>query len=156
MATIQTSFSISANKASATTTPGPMSVAISAASTNSLTVDKTTSEVMTLAYSGASDAAVLLVDGSELGGATLTGGTNGGYVYIKNTTASGTDLIYVGVHPPGLEDFDNTNDDATRAHRFMTLKRGEFAFFPFDYTQDISVKPSAASQQLEYWVFDRG
>lgn len=155
MATIQTALTISANKSTATTTPGPMSVAISTAATASLTVDKTTTEVTTLAYSSASDNAVLLIDGSAYG-TTLTGGTNGGYVYMKNVTASGTDLIYVGVHPPGLEDFDNTNDDATRAHRFMTLKRGEWAFFPFDYTQDISVKASAASQKLEYWVFDRG
>ena len=150
MATIQTAFSISANKSTATTTPGPMSVAISASATNSLTVDKTVSEVMTVAYTDATDAAVLLIDGSTYMG-TGAAGTDGGYIYIKNTTASGTNLIMIGLHPPGLEDIDDNGDD----HRFFTLKKGEWAFFPFDYTQDISVKANAASQTLEYWIFDR-
>ena len=57
----------------------------------------------------------------------------------------------IGVHPTGLEDIDDDDDD----HRFMSLKPGEFAWFPFDYTQDISVKANAASQTLEYWIFDR-
>ena len=58
----------------------------------------------------------------------------------------------IGLHPDGLEDIDDNGDD----HRFFTLKKGEGAFFPFDYTQDISVKANAASQTLEYWLFDRG
>ena len=90
MATIQTALTISANKSTATTTPGPMSVAISAAATASLTVDKTVSEVITVPYSSAADTAVLLIDGSAYMG-TGAAGTDGGYVYIKNTTASGTD-----------------------------------------------------------------
>lgn len=152
MATIQTALTISANKSTATTTPGPMSVAISTAATASLTVDKTTSETVTTASSFSSgDAAVLLIDGSNY--TPGTGGTNGGYVYMKNITASGTDLIYIGVEANGnLTDLAPASD----AQRLFTLKRGEWAFFPFDYTMDITIDASAASQKLEYWIFDRG
>ena len=63
MATIQTALSISANKSTATTTPGPLSVALATSATTSLTVDKTVSEVMTVAYTDATDTAVLLING---------------------------------------------------------------------------------------------
>ena len=152
MATIQTALTISANKSTATTTPGPMSVAISTAATASLTVDKTTSETVTTASSFTDgDAAILLIDGSNY--TPGTGGTNGGYVYMKNITASGTDLIYIGVEANGnLTDLAPSAD----AQRLFTLKRGEWAFFPFDYTMDITIDASAASQKFEYWIFDRG
>lgn len=153
MATIQTALTISANKSTATTTPGPMSVAISTAATASLTVDKTTSETVTTASSFSSgDAAVLLIDGSNY--TPGTGGTNGGYVYMKNITASGTDLIYIGVEASGASPTDLA--PSADAQRLFTLKRGEWAFFPFDYTMDITIDASAASQKLEYWIFDRG
>ena len=152
MATIQTALSISANKSTATTTPGPLSVALATSATTSLTVDKTVSEVMTVAYTDATDTAVLLINGRGTYMGTGAAGTDGGYVYIKNTTASGTNLIMICLHPAGLEDIDDNGDD----HRFFTLKKGEWAFFPYDYTQDISVKANAASQTLEYWLFDRG
>ena len=38
----------------------------------------------------------------------------------------------------------------------FTLKVGEFAFFPWDYMQDIHCGASTGSQLLEYWLFDRG
>ena len=152
MATIQTALTISANKSTATTTPGPMSVAISTAATASLTVDKTTSETVTTASSFTDgDAAILLIDGSNY--TPGTGGTNGAYVYMKNITSSRTDLIYIGVEANGnLTDLAPSAD----AQRLFTLKRGEWAFFPFDYTMDITIDASAASQKLEYWIFDRG
>ena len=150
MAVIKPTFTLTSNKSSATTNPGPLSVALSLSANDLLTVDTVVSEVITVAYSSAADTAVLLIDGSAYMG-TGAAGTDGGYVWMKNTTSSGANLIHIGIHPPGLEDIDDNGDD----HRFMTLKPGEFAFFPFDYTQDISIKASAASQTLEYWLFDR-
>ena len=82
---------------------------------------------------------------------------------MKNITSSGSNLIYVGTTLQGASApanmgagttaLDNA-DDAT--FRLMTLKPGEFAFLPWDYMQDIYVGASAASQSLEYWLFDRG
>ena len=47
----------------------------------------------------------------------------------------------------------DASDDSS--FRFMTLKPGEFAFFPWDYLQDFYCGASAASQTLEYWIFDK-
>jgi len=104
-----------------------------------------------------------LVDGSvDANGVDSTdavAGTVGCWIYIKNTTASGSELIYIG---------RTTDADATGAgqtytelstdnadQRLFTLKAGEFAWFPFDYTGDLYCDASAASQSLEFWRFDR-
>ena len=161
MATIQTALSISANKSTATTTPGPLSVALAASATTSLTVDKVSSETVTPANSGAP---TLLLSGDSYGGDSGdTPGTHGGYLYLKNITTSGSDYIMVGTVFQGATDpadmgagttaLDNADDATTR---IMTLKRGEWAFMPWDYMQDIYVGASAANQSLEYWLFDRG
>ena len=149
---ITPTLTITSNKYTASSNPGPMSVAISTAATGSLTVDKTTSETVTTASSFTDgDAAILLIDGSNY--TPGTGGTNGGYVYMKNITASGTDLIYIGVEANGnLTDLAPSAD----AQRLFTLKQGEFCFFPYDYTMDITVDAENASATMEYWLFNRG
>ena len=161
MATIQTALSISANKSTATTTPGPLSVAIAASATNSLTVDEVQSRIITVGTAHAE-----LLKGAEMGDSTDgAGGTanNGGFLYLKNTTASGSNVIYIGVGSDAdvaqnlgdadqMDDFDN---DTANQIRFMTLKRGEWAFIPWDYTTRLTVDADAASQQLEYWLFNR-
>lgn len=146
---IKPTFTLTANKNTNTASPGPLSVALSLNATDTLSVDSVTSEIVTVAYTDATDAAVLLINSTLAG--TGAAGTDGGYIWMKNTTTTGSNLIMIGVHPAGLEDIDDNDDD----HRFMSLKPGEFAWFPFDYTQDISVKANAASQTLEYWIFDR-
>ena len=152
MATITTNFTLSANKSTATTLPGPLSVALSLNATAALTVDTVTSKIVTVGNTSGT----LLIDGSAY--VPGLGGTDGGYIYIKNTTATGTNLVYIGAEANGvLSDLaggtaaDGTGDPK----RLFTLKRGEFAFFPFDYTMDITVDANAASQQVEYWIFDR-
>jgi len=47
----------------------------------------------------------------------------------------------------------DAQDDST--FRLFTLKRDEFVWLPWDFMQDIYVGASAASQSLEYMVFDR-
>lgn len=156
MATIQTAFSISANKSSATTTPGPLSVALSASASNSLTVDNVRSEIVTVPdHSGESDEATRIIDGSNY--TSGTAGTHGGYVYMKNiSAASASTYIMIGVEAEGVADGSLADiSDASDALRLMSLKVGEWAFFPFDYNQDITARASADGQLLEYWVFDR-
>tara|TARA_Y100001973_G_C5165218_1_gene315731 strand:- start:897 stop:1367 length:471 start_codon:yes stop_codon:yes gene_type:complete len=155
MAKIKPTFTLTANKSTASSNPGPLSVALALNTTQLLDVDTVTSEILTVPFASASDAPVLLIDGSAYVGSG-DAGTDGGYIYMKNITASGSNEIYIGVHPPGLTDLDATGTGGgDEAHRFCTLKVGEFAFFPFDYTQDISVDADAANQKIEYWLFDR-
>tara|TARA_R100000084_G_C4572696_1_gene110004 strand:+ start:122 stop:568 length:447 start_codon:yes stop_codon:yes gene_type:complete len=148
MGVIKPTLTLTSNASSATTDAGPLSVALSLSATDSLTVD--TVESRTLVFSGAGDHQVLF-DGSakDDGG---TAGTHGGFIYFKNATASDLD-IYIGAVADGAGASDlAAADDAVR---LFTLKQGEFAFFPYDYTMDI-VTDAEGAATLEYWLFNRG
>ena len=158
---IKPTFSLTSNKKSASTNPGPLTIALSLNVTDTLSVDNVQSEIVTPPNSGAPT--LMLAGDTYAGDSADTGGTNGAFLYLKNITSSGSNLIYVGTTLQGASApanmgagttaLDNA-DDAT--FRLMTLKPGEFAFLPWDYMQDIYVGASAASQSLEYWLFDRG
>ena len=161
MGVITPTITLRSNASSATTNAGPLSVALSLSGSDILTVDTATSAIVTPANSGAP---TLLLQGEDYGGDSGdTPGTHGGFLYIKNITASGTNLIYLGTTLQGASApanmgagttaLDNADD---ASFRLMTLLPGEFAFLPWDYMQDIYVGASAASQKLEYWLFDRG
>lgn len=148
MAVITPTLTLTSNASTATTNPGPLSVALSLSATDTLTVD--TVESKTLVFSGASDHQVLF-DGSakDDGG---TAGTHGGFIYFKNATTSDLD-IYIGAVADGVSASDlAAADDAVR---LFTLKQGEFAFLPYDYTMDI-VTDAEGAATLEYWLFNRG
>ena len=147
MAVIKPTLSLTANASTATTDPGPLSIALSLSATDSLAVY--TVESKTLVFTGAGDHQVLF-DGSDKddGG---TAGLHGGFVYCKNATASDLD-IYIGAVGDGVSaSYLAVADDAVR---LFTLKQGEFAFFPYDYTMDI-VTDAEGAATLEYWLFNR-
>ena len=164
MGVITPTFTLTSNASTAATSAGPISVALSLSATDELTVDSVESKIITPANSGAP---TLLFSGNDYAGDSAdTGGTHGGFLYFKNATASGTSLIYIGFGTGPLQGgaapanmtaggtaLDNA-DDAT--FRFLTLKVGEFAWFPWDYMQDIYCGASSVSQSLEYFLFDRG
>ena len=146
MGVIKPTLTLTANASTATTDAGPMSVALSLSATDTLTVDHVKSKIFkpTTTHS-------ILFDGSaeDDGG---DAGTHGGFLYLKNVSTSDYD-VYIGV---GAESMTATSlEGATDADRFMTLKQGEFAFFPYDYEMDISVDAEHADAELEYWLFNR-
>ena len=146
MGVIKPTFTLTANASSATTDAGPMSIALSLSTTDTLTVDHVKSKIFK-----PTTTAALLFDGSaeDDGG---TAGTHGGFLYLKNVSAADYD-IYIGV---GAESMSATElEPATDADRFLTLKQGEFAFFPYDYEMDISVDAEHNDAELEYWLFNR-
>ena len=140
---IKSALSITASKNSTTNTAdkGPLSIPISIVTNNKLSVDDVRSSIVTVGTSEST-----LFDGDLLGTAG-TGGTIGGYLYLKNVyTASTTKYINIGIEPDGgtAEDLQNAGD----AQRLFTLKTGEFAFFPYDYTMDITIDATHADQNL--------
>ena len=146
MATIKPTLSLTSN-ASPASTPGPLSVALNLSATDSLTVDTVKSQII-----NPTTTAAILFDGSaqDDGG---TAGLHGGFIYLKNTSTSDYD-VYIGV---GAETMTATElQDASDGDRFMTLKQGEFAWFPYDYEMDISVDAEHNDATLEYWLFNRG
>ena len=147
MATITPTLTLTANASTATTDAGPLSIALSLSATDSLSVDKVQSK--TLVFTGEGNHQTIF-DGSAEGTAG-TGGTVGGFIYFKNVTASDLD-IYIGIvaDDGSASDLDDSGDTA----RLFTLKQGEFAWLPFDYTMDITADGEGAAT-LEYWLFDR-
>jgi len=163
MAVITPTLSLVANASTATTSAGPLSIALSLSATDVLTVDTVQSAIVTPPNSGAP---TLLLAGDSYGDDSGdTPGTHGGFLYLKNATTSGANLIYIGTTLQGATApasmgtggtstaLDNADDGSLR---LMTLKAGEFAWIPWDYMQDIYVGASAAAQSLEYFLFDRG
>tara|TARA_R100000805_G_C3540559_1_gene55798 strand:- start:83 stop:553 length:471 start_codon:yes stop_codon:yes gene_type:complete len=156
MAVIKPTLTLTSNASTATTDPGPLSIALSLSTTDSLTVDTVEAEIFTIGTGANTE----IVDGSALDSAFVPG-TNGCFIYMKNTTASGTETICVGIGADGLSPaVDDGTDDLTRSNtasaRTFALLPGEFAFFPFDYCGDIVAQATAAGQTLEVFRFDRG
>mgnify|MGYP003123144560 FL=1 len=156
MATITPTLTITANSSGAAAAEGPISTSISLSATDTLTVDTVEGQIFTIG----TGANTVILDGSALETA-FTPGTNGCFIYLKNTMTTGTETICIGIGADNLNPaVDNGTTDLTRAHtdsaRTFALKAGEFAFFPFDYCGDIVAQATAASQTLEYMRFDRG
>jgi hypothetical protein len=134
MATITPTLSLTSN-ASTASTPGPLSIALSLSATDNLTVSKVaaagTAEVTTSGYQ------------------IFDCGTSGEvYVYLNNTSDS---TIYVGKAAASAD---------TDSNRFMALRAGEFAWFPWwagstgtdtDLFLDHS---SGGTKNVEYWIFE--
>tara|TARA_R100000152_G_C6776989_1_gene206548 strand:- start:2012 stop:2551 length:540 start_codon:yes stop_codon:yes gene_type:complete len=179
MAYIKPTFSITAeNNDDAKSSPGPFSFTLNLATTPTadasgrLTVDRTIQNTYKTTSSP-----VQILDGHDVmtlhGSDVWTPGSVGCFLYMKNTDTSGTDSIYVGIvsncnrndgtltgadgatAPAASGDGHLANTDNTTLRTF-TLKPGEFAFFPWDYTGDIYVENNAGDPVLEWWLFDRG
>tara|TARA_Y100001973_G_scaffold62077_1_gene91170 strand:+ start:62 stop:472 length:411 start_codon:yes stop_codon:yes gene_type:complete len=134
MATIKPTLTLTSNASSATTDPGPLSVALSLNVNDSLTISKV-AEAGTAAVT-TTHTDNLIFDASAM---------NEVYIYLNNTSDS---TVYV------------CNADAgTDANRFMALRAGEFAWFPWfaastGTATDIYLDHSSGgTKNVEYWIF---
>ena len=154
MAVIKPTLNLTSNASTATTDPGPLSIALALSATTSVTSDNVTSKIITFADATSN---TIIWDGDAIAGADGAGGTRGGFLYFKNTSA--TAMVYIGIDHDGgasldLSTADETDDEAGLSQmRLFTLKAGEFAWMPFDGNCDIFGDSSAAAT-LECWYFD--
>ena len=96
------------------------------------------------------DAGVLWDASDYLTPGNAAAGTDGAFVYIKNTSSTDGHHITIG-HGTAA----NLSPDGT-ATRLMTLRGGEWAWLPWDMTQDIVYDANGDySGALESWVFVR-
>ena len=149
MATITAGVTVSSN-ASTASTPGPLSFALSLAASDTLDVTKVETKILDVKgdHTASVDAGVLW-DASDYT-ASGVAGTDGAFVYIKNTSSTDGHHITIG-HGSAA----NLSTDALTT-RLMTLRGGEFAFFPWDCTADIVYDANGDySAALESWVFVR-
>ena len=144
-------FTLTSNASSATTDPGPLSVALSLSATpddsGRLTVDKVNASTHT--FASATDHFTIIDASAEDLGSEVAG-VNGCFVYCRNASASDLDVYIGATHDLSAGDLaSNANAD-----RLFTLRKGEFAFFPWDYTNDITTD-GASGAIIEYFVFNR-
>ena len=146
MGKIKPTITLTANASTASSEPGPLSVALSLSATSTLDVTAVQSKIM----SPTTAAAQVLWDEAKFTDGTETAGTDGGFVYVKNIHASVNIVVGYGAASGHIE-------GDGEAKRLMTLKPGEFAGFPWDFTADILVDSitSTATDGLESWVFTR-
>ena len=146
MGIIKPTISVTANASTAATDAGPLSIALALSATDSL--DVTAVQTKIISPTNADDQ--VLWDDADFTDGTETAGTDGGFVYVSNLHATIDIIIGFGA-AAALE-------GAGEAKRLMTLKPGEFAWFPWDFTADILVDvvgSSTATNGLESWVFTR-
>ena len=142
MAVIQPTLSITSNANSASTKAGPLSFSLALSATplsGELSVDTVEGEIFTIGTGANTE----LLDGSAFAGSTPTPGTNGCFIYMKNTMTSGAEVICVGLVGDGVaptvdDDTTDLTHNDTASLRSFSLKAGEFAFFPFDYCGAVS------------------
>ena len=150
---IKPTLTITSNASSAATDPGPLSVALSLSATpddsGRLTVDSLIA-AKTHTFASATDH-FTIIDGSTEDAGSEVAGVNGCFVYCRNASASDLD-VFIGIEP----DNDVAADLASNANvqRLFTLRKGEFAFFPFDYTMDLTTDGESGAV-IEYFVFNR-
>jgi len=146
---ITPTLTITSNKFDATTNPGPTSSPLAISVTDTLDVTQVDSNIVTVATTGAT----LLTATNYTSGTTE--GTDGAFVFLKNLTEGLTVApnIFIGHNVVNAE-LDSA--EAGDEDRLMTLKPGEFAFFPWDMEANLNVDASAAADDaLEVIVFVR-
>ena len=147
---ITPTLTITSNKYTATTNPGPMSSPLNLSVTDLLDVTQVDSNIVTVATTDA----VLFTATDYTSGTDA--GTDGAFVFLRNLTEGLTTTadIYIGHNPTGDGELEDTG--AADEDRLMTLKPGEFAFFPWDLEGNIHVDASVAvDDALEAIVFVR-
>ena len=146
---ITPTLTITSNKFNATSNPGPTSSPINISVSDLLDVTQVDSNIVTVATTGAT----LLTATNYTSGTTE--GTDGAFIFLKNLTEGLTVApnIFIGHNVTNAE-LDSA--EAGDEDRLMTLKPGEFAFFPWDLEANLNVDASAAADDaLEVIVFVR-
>ena len=148
MGIIKPTLSLTANASSATTEPGPMSIALTLSATDSLDVTEVASKIMDVSTDH-----VIIWDASDY---TASGvyGEDGGFLYFKNLLSENSPADTL--HDIVITDTDAHGVPDGHAPRLMTLQPGEFAWMPWDMTQDLYVDALETNTgALECWLFVR-
>ena len=152
MGIIKPTLTLTASSSAATTNPGPMSIALSLSATDSLDVTEVQSKILDMV----SLTHQLVWDASDFT-ASGAAGVDGAFMYFKNKLAD-NDPVDI-LHSIMISTADADVDGGGEATRLMTLRPGEFAWMPWDCTQDIYADPLddgvTNTGALECWLFVR-
>jgi hypothetical protein len=154
MGIIKPTLTLTANASSAATDAGPLSIALSLSSTDSLDVKEVASKLVDIGTTQ-----VLVWDASDYFTTNANMFVDGGFMYFKNhlvqNPSDATDVnhaINIGDSGGGAGNLDGVDE----AKRWFTLRPGEFCWMPWDLTNDIYADGQEAnSAALEAWLFIR-
>ena len=145
---ITPTLTITSNKYTATSNPGPMSSPLAISVTDLLDVTEVASNIIDL-----TDTHALVWDASDYA-ASADVGVDGAFLYFRNLLDENStpDLLHdisIGMGNENILNAGNTN-------RLFTLQPGEFAWFPWDCSQDIYVDAAETNASaLEAMIFVR-
>tara|TARA_R100001230_G_C5586063_1_gene103595 strand:+ start:138 stop:560 length:423 start_codon:yes stop_codon:yes gene_type:complete len=139
MATTTANISVSSDIASTTMSTSAASVLYTAGTTTGLNTMTSVTKVLS-----STDDVDLITTGSV--------STTHAYVYINNPSADHTEYFHVRI---GNTTGSGTYDDGTQpTEEIGRLYGGDWMWFPWDVDDDITVKPSVATDMtIEYMVF---
>ena len=152
MGIIKPTFSLTANSSAATTDAGPLSIALSLSATDSLDVKEVASKLVDIGTTQ-----VLIWNHDDYFTTNANFGIDGGFMYFKNTLSENDPLdvnhdICIGDAGGGAGNLDGVDE----AKRWFTLQPGEFAWVPWDFTNDIYADGQETNlAALECWLFVR-
>ena len=151
MATITSALTITANDSSHAT-PGPLSFSLLLNQSKAISgLTKVETKIMDITAGSEANATHMIFDAST-STSTAEKENDGGYVYLRNMLADPSDNthdIYIGF-TAGAKDLATDGN----TERLMTLKPGEFAFFPWSMAQDLVADiHTTHTGALEAWVF---
>ena len=147
MGKIKPTFTLTANKSSASANPGPLSIALSLNATDLLDVTAVQSKIIDV--DGTQK--ILWAEDHFDDGVSDEAGKDGGFVYIKNLRTTANEEVFIGWNS-GATDLAADN----LAARIMTLEPGEFCWMPWDFTNDLIVDADTSyTNAVESWVFTR-
>lgn len=156
MAVIKPTLSIVSNASDFATTAdqGPLSMALNLSVTDDITIVGVKSQVLSFINT---DVVALFTDAGNEGAITTVAddvaGTNGAFLYFKNTSPSDHDIYFA--HEATSTGTGSDLSTAGDADRFGTLKQGEFMFVPWDYAGQFSIQPENSAATAEYFIFSR-
>ena len=152
MGVIKPTLSLTANSSSASTDAGPMSIALSLSATDSLAITEVQSKILdmvSLTHQIVWDASDFTSSGAA--------GIDGAVMYFKNLLAD--EASTPSLHGIMISTSNADVDGGGEPTRLMTLRPGEFAWMPWDCTQDIYADPLddgvTNTGALECWLFVR-
>jgi len=151
MATITSGLTITANDSSHAT-PGPLSFALNLNQSKAISgLTKVETKIMNITAGSEADATHMIFDASTFTSSAQVE-VDGGYVYLRNMLAdpsNNTHDVHIGF-TAGAKDLAADGN----VERLLTLKPGEFAFFPWSMTQDLVADINETNDAaLEAWLF---
>ena len=153
MATITPALTITANDSSHAT-PGPLSFALSLNQSKAISgLTKVETKIMDITAGSESAATHTVFDKDAFVSSGAQTDQDGGYVYLRNMLADNSPVdrlhdVLIGFG--GAKDLDGDGESV----RLMTLRPGEFAFFPWDMTEDLVCDIKETNDAaLEAWLF---